>query len=188
LRDLFYIHGFNSSPKSNKAVKCQNFFSKNYPSVKFHIPKLPDIPKKAVEALKEQLEKTNAPLLIGSSLGGFYANFLSEKLSCKAVLINPVICPHILMTNYLGEQRNIYTGETFTLKDEDMLELKSLYIDFMVNPKNRLVLLQTGDQTLDYTEARDYFRDSCVSIEIGGSHRFEGFDSWLPSIAKFLEL
>ena len=92
------------------------------------------------------------------------------------------------MTNYLGEQRNIYTGETFTLKDEDMLELKSLYIDFMVNPKNRLVLLQTGDQTLDYTEARDYFRDSCVSIEIGGSHRFEGFDSWLPSIAKFLEL
>jgi len=188
LKDLFYLHGYNSSPKSEKALQCQKFFFENYTSINFHIPKLSDIPNIAIELLDNQLKSIKEPVLIGSSLGGFYANFFSEKLSCKSVLINPVVSPHILMNNYLGKQRNRYTGETFTLKEEHMLQLKSLYIDTMSDPKKRLVLLQTGDETLDYTEARDYFRDSCISIESGGSHRFDGFKNWLPSIANFLEL
>lgn len=188
MKELFYLHGFNSSPQSDKALKCQDFFHENFPSINFHIPKISDVPQNAIETLEGQLKKIKEPLLIGSSLGGFYANFFSEKLSCKSVLINPVVCPHLLMRNYLGEQKNIHTGEMFTLKDEHMLQLKSLYVDVMFDPKKRLVLLQTGDKTLDYTEARDYFRDSCISIESGGSHRFEGFKNWLPSIANFLDL
>ena len=51
------------------------------------------------EAAIEQLEKLISSgggkpyLLVGSSLGGYYATYLAEKYACRAALINPAVSP-----------------------------------------------------------------------------------------------
>lgn len=134
------------------------------------------------------MDSVAEPVLIGSSLGGFYANYLVEKSGCKAVLVNPAVYPYDLLQAYLGPQSNQYTGESYTLGSQDMVELRDLAVAQMKCPANRYLLLQTADETLDFSQASDYFSGCKSVIEYGGDHSFQRFERWLPSIAKFLEL
>ncbi|MDG2079035.1 MAG: YqiA/YcfP family alpha/beta fold hydrolase, partial [Pseudomonadales bacterium] len=63
-----------------------------------------------------------------------------------------------------------------------------LMVDPMTRPQQRMVLLQTGDETLDYREAADYYAGSVCHVEHGGDHSFRHFEKWLPAIAQFLEI
>ena len=49
-----------------------------------------------------------------------------------------------------------------------------------------LVLLQKGDETLDYRQATAYYRDKEVVQVAGGSHRFDHFERQLPLIGDWL--
>ena len=69
-----------------------------------------------------------------------------------------------------------------------MIELQALIVDPMTRPQQRMVLLQTGDETLDYREAADYYAASICHVEQGGDHSFCHFEKWLPAIARFLEI
>ncbi|SSY80492.1 YqiA/YcfP family alpha/beta fold hydrolase [Alysiella crassa] len=53
-------------------------------------------------------------------------------------------------------------------------------------PENVLVLLETGDELLDYREAADYYRSCHVAITQGGDHRMTGFAEKLPQIFEFI--
>lgn len=128
------------------------------------------------------------PVLIGSSMGGFFANYIAERYGCRAVLVNPAVQPHRLLAAYLGEQRNPYTGEICTLTAQHMVELRDLVVSSMAHPERRMVLLETGDQTLDYREAEAFYRASHCHVEPGGDHSFSRYAAWLPRIAEFLQL
>lgn len=52
--------------------------------------------------------------LVGSSLGGYYSLYLSQKYGLKAVLINPCLEPHNIIKLFLGENKNS-DGSTYTL-------------------------------------------------------------------------
>ena len=177
------------------------------PHVRVHIPPLPVTPAATVDAINELLDdvcaglscikkpplndtiaQPFAPVFMGSSMGGFYANHFAQKYGGKAVLINPAVYPHRLLTAYLGQQINPHTGETYTLRKQHMVELQALMVDPMTHPQQRMVLLQTGDETLDYREAADYYAGSVCHVEHGGDHGFRHFEKWLPAIAQFLEI
>ncbi|GMA83344.1 hypothetical protein GCM10025855_28770 [Shewanella glacialipiscicola] len=71
---LLYIHGFNSSPFSDKAVMTAKYMALHHPSVTFHQPQLLNTPRAAMALLTTYVEAAidaNEPLAyIGSSLGG----------------------------------------------------------------------------------------------------------------------
>lgn len=128
------------------------------------------------------------PVLIGSSMGGYYANYLAERYACRAVLVNPAVRPYELLRDYFGPQTNNYTGETFTLGEAQMAELKKYDVATMQQPGHRLLMVQSEDETLDFRQATSYFSRSPAIIEQGGNHSFTGFEKWLPAIAAFLQL
>ena len=145
-------------------------------------------PADAVSLLQQHADaitKDGQLALAGSSLGGFYATWLAEHYHCPAVLINPAVKPHELLEKYLGENTNYYTDERWVLDNTHIDQFRRLYIENITDPQRYFLLLQTGDQTLDYREAEQKYRGSPSLIEQGGSHEFSGFERHLDKILKF---
>src|SRR4029077_21255489 len=94
----------------------------------FSCPALPDRPARAMTLLEAELHALDLArtTLVGSSLGGYYATYLVEKLGVRAVLVNPAVDPYRGLEAYLGSQRNLYTGEAYQLTQQHLDELRAL--------------------------------------------------------------
>jgi predicted esterase YcpF (UPF0227 family) len=126
-------------------------------------------------------------LLMGSSLGGYFATYLAEKYHAQAVLINPAVKPFELMKDYLGEQVNPYTQECYQVNEQHIVELKTLE-QKNISKNNYLVMVQTGDEVLDYQQAVEKYRQCQLVIVQGGDHSFIDYEKTLPNIALFFNL
>lgn len=187
---LIYIHGFLSSPQSIKAQETQQYINSTQLPVEQITPGLSNYPMQAYQQLQELVQANSGRqiALIGSSLGGFMATALAEEFGLKAILVNPAVKPYELISGVLGENTNPYTGETFILDESHIKELHQLEVQPITRPERLKVLLQTGDETLDYRKAVSYYHGCLQVVEEGGDHRFQGFENHLPEAFKFLEL
>jgi len=188
MNKILYLHGFNSSPDSRKARVLHDYMERTGLSDRIDIPEIPPVPADAIELLQQHAEeiiKQYTLSLVGSSLGGFYATWLAEKYNCPAVLINPAIRPHQILSKYLGENTNYYTAESWVLDEVHINQFYELYIEKISHPHRYLLMLQTGDETLDYREAVEKYAGCPSIIEQGGSHEFSGFERHLDKILEF---
>lgn len=180
---ILYIHGWNSYKDARKAVLLKNEInsSKNFEvdsiTLKSH-------PKEAIQQLSNYIEdhkEQRKVHLIGSSLGGYYATFLSEKYNLKAAMINPAVWAYKIFKNDMGANENLNTGEKYFIDDLWVQSLQDIFIE-SITGKNYLVLLQTGDQTLNYKFAKQYFEGSNIIVDEGGSHSFENLELKIPEM------
>lgn len=189
---LLYIHGFNSSPLSDKAVMTARYMAEHHPSLSFHQPQLPNTPKAAMTLLQryvEQAQRENEPLrYIGSSLGGYFASYLAEHYGGRAVLVNPAVKPFDLFDEFMGPQFNPYTEGHYQVLPEHKQEVAEFNTAVIRYPDRFLVLLQTGDEVLDYREALHKYHQCQLRIESGGDHSFVGYERYLHTVSRFLHL
>ena len=122
---------------------------------------------------------------VGSSLGGFYATYLAERYGARAVLINPALRPYQDLAPYLGAQRNLYTGEEYELTVEHFAQLVVLQVPRITRPERYLLLVQTGDEILDYRAALTYYAGAWQFVEGSGDHGYRGFEEQIPVILRF---
>ena len=191
MKTLIYLHGFLSSPQSEKAQLTKDYFAKHHPECKLVIPQLPNTPDKIRPVLEtliteEKLAIGEGALVIGSSMGGYLATWLVESCGGKAVLVNPAVRPFELFQDYFGEHVNPYSQEKFTLRQQDMTTIAALNTPSVRSAKAYKVLLQTGDETLDYRQAEKKYQGSDMTIEQGGDHSFMNYADHLPAISAFL--
>lgn len=185
---LLYLHGFLSSPSSFKAQQTQAWLAAKHPEIDYHCPQLSPYPAQTQQLLERWVEShgQQAIYVMGSSLGGFWATWLAEKYNLRALLINPAVNPHEFMPKYLGlELKSYHSDDTYQLHAHHIDEIKS--VD--VQPKrldNYWLLLQTGDETLDYRQAVEKYAGCKQTIEQGGDHAFQGFERYLESGLAFL--
>ena len=123
-------------------------------------------------------------MLVGSSLGGFYATWLAEKHACRAILIQPAVFPHVGLEQYLGMQKNLYTGAEYELTRAHLQGWRNLVVE-KVDPERYLLLLETGDEVLDYREAARKYEGARMVIREGGDHMLQSFPEHLPRILAF---
>lgn len=194
-KNILYIHGFNSSPLSLKAEQTRAFIEQKFPQINFICPQIVSNPQGAIKQLEDIIQSSpdqSSWYLIGSSLGGYFASYLSEKYNVPCVLVNPAIKPFELLVDYLGEQVNPYTEEVYQVTNEHMLVLKNIESKtpcFTSNKKNNyLVMVQTDDEVLNYQEAVEKYRHCRLIVEQGGDHSFVGFEQHLSEIANFFQL
>lgn len=184
---LVYIHGFNSSPLSHKARQTADYFSRAGMAHCLAVPELPHEPARAIEELCAIIENRSLPVaLIGSSLGGYYATWLAEHYGLRAALVNPAVRPAALWQSHLGHNENFYSGRRYEITAAHVEQLRELEVPVLRRPENLMLLVQTGDETLDYRLAVDKYKSSVSIIQPGGNHSFVNFDAMLPDIIRFL--
>jgi predicted esterase YcpF (UPF0227 family) len=96
--------------------------------------------------------------------------------------------PSRMIHLFLGENTNFHTGEKFVLDRGHLQELADIENTPIHHPENYWVMLQKGDETLNYRWAKKFYAKSPQHIEEGGNHRFENFEQHLPEVLKFLKL
>ena len=122
---------------------------------------------------------------VGSSLGGFYATHLAERFEARAVLINPAINPQLALQPWLGAQTNLHTGEPFEVTPAHFDELAALRIARITQPVRYFLLVETGDEVLDYREAVVFYGGGYQYVRGGGDHAFCEFVTQIPAILRF---
>ncbi|HEY9146314.1 MAG TPA: YqiA/YcfP family alpha/beta fold hydrolase [Thiobacillus sp.] len=184
---IVYLHGFNSSPASGKARQLGEYMAGLGQQADYHCPALPNSPREAIAHVEAELARRHpeSVTLIGSSLGGFYATYLAEKHGWKAVLVNPAVHAHQLMSGALGPQTNWHSGEKWELTEAHLAELAALDVPAISRPERYLLLAQTGDAVLDYRDAVAYYAGATQIIEDGGDHGFAGFERHFQTILDF---
>lgn len=182
---ILYIHGLNSSPASRKASQLVRAMDMLGLGEQLRVPALHHHPRQAMAQLQALVGELGAPVLVGSSLGGYYATRLAAQHGLKALLINPAVLPHQRFDGYLGPQKNYYSDETWELTEDHIAALAELEVAAPTDPTRYQAWLQTADETLDYRQAEHYYRACALRIQAGGDHGFQGFAQRLPMLFAF---
>lgn len=187
---VLYIHGFGSSGFGAKAGKFRAHYCGR--ETVFLAPSLSYVPDLAIQTLSEIIEGCGPERmrLVGSSLGGFYAAWLSRRYGVPAVLINPAVRMNALSERLVGLQNNYFDGSRFEWTAAHLEMLKQYAAD-VGGVEGILLLLKKGDEVLDYRDALDVFAgvpEERLSLEAGGNHAFEDIDLFFPRIDRFFGL
>lgn len=183
---IIYIHGFGSSGLATKAKTLRHYCLEN--KVRFIAPSLPTIPDLAIATLSALIEsyQENEPVtLIGSSLGGYYALYLSDKYDIKAVLINPAVDAPDTLKDAIGHGINYYDNSTYEWNESHIDMLINYEIE-EPNEEKILLLVQKEDEVLNYKEALEALPNVKTIVEEGGNHSFVGIDRHFAMMVKFL--
>lgn len=193
---LVYLHGLNSSSQSGKAIQTTEYVKKHPLDVELWVPDLPVFPSDIVQCLQSHLKKSldlRDIYIIGSSLGGFLGTWLQSWLldnghskKVRLVLVNPAIVPHERFEAFFGPQKNYHTGADWVMTEEYVEQLLLLEVEPPPSPENILLLVQTGDETLDYRLAVEKYKKCRAIVQEGGSHAFDHFEDILPEVFDFL--
>ncbi|MDR2187622.1 MAG: alpha/beta fold hydrolase [Azonexus sp.] len=181
---ILYLHGFRSSPGAWKPRLLGEEMARRGLAARFLCPRLSPVPDEAVAAVSRLIESClEPPTLVGSSLGGHYANHLAEKHDLRAVLINPAVIARLDARQFIGEHAPFAGGPTFCFTAEHVRQLTAQVAP--PTPERYWLLLETGDETLDYHQAQDFYFGCRQNVFEGGDHSFTRFPRLLPQLFEF---
>lgn len=189
---LLYLHGFTSAPQSHKAQTLKARLIERGRGDAFVCPQLPPSPRAAIALAEGLIAAASGPVtLVGSSLGGYYATWLAERhpdTVAGAVLVNPAVVAHLSLHQYIGPQKNLYTGEAFDFTEAHIAELRALEVPALARPQRYWLLVEQGDELLDWRQAAAKYAGARQTVLAGGDHSFSRWDDYLDGIIEFAGL
>jgi predicted esterase YcpF (UPF0227 family) len=184
---ILYLHGFRSSPRSFKARVMHERMAALGRVEELICPQLPASPKAAI-ALALLLAERHAPgnlAIVGSSLGGFYATWLAERLGCRAVLVNPAVNPLEDLDKHVGVTTAYHSDEPFEFKREYIDELAALRVERITCPERYFLLAATGDEVLDYRDMVAHYQGARQHVIEGSDHAISEFPHYVDEVLAF---
>lgn len=184
---ILYLHGFRSSPQSRKARMVRDALALRGKLDEFLCPQLPASPRAAARLIEAaaRLEEPRQLALIGSSLGGYYATWIAERLGCRAALLNPAIRPYEDLRGHLGTQPVFFSEQTIEVKPEYMDELRALDTPVVTRPERYFLLAATGDEVIDWRTMASKYAGCRQRIIEGSSHEIGDFAAYLDEVLGF---
>ncbi len=188
---LVYLHGFRSSPRSSKAVMTgEGIKTISTPEhfIEWYCPQLLASPKESMALVEDQIKRSSADRLVvvGSSLGGFYANYLAEKYNCKAVVLNPAVRAARELAPHVGMMTAYDSDEPFDFRPEYIDELKTLQVERISNPARYFLIAAKGDELLDWQEMVHFYPGANQLVLEGSDHGISEYANYLPQVLKFI--
>jgi predicted esterase YcpF (UPF0227 family) len=191
---LLYLHGFRSSPRSFKAQmiaqQVERWRSQGH-TLTWLCPQLPPSPTDAVQQVLAATADwpRDQMAIIGSSLGGFYATVLGERLGCRVAVINPAVAPARDLARYIGEQASFHNPEDrFFFRPEFVPAFAALSPYPITRPDRYWALVAKGDEVLDWQEMVAHYPGSALTVLPGSDHAVSDFAAHFPALTNWLDL
>lgn len=192
---IIYLHGLDSDPNATKAVITKNHAGTH--GIKVLCPDLNYPPDEVVSKVLALINANDDVVLIGSSLGGYFANLISDMTGTPAILLNPSIRPDVSFRRFLSDNFDdkplqkdtvIYTttgGWQIKFADLAWFEKHPLTVK---NPNKIKVLLKMGDELLNAHVSCQFYQDkgAVVLAQDGGDHRMSDYESQIVQILKWV--
>ena len=182
---LIYLHGFRSSPLSFKARMIGDRMRDAGLAERFVCPQLPASPREATALVREQIGVRPEDALVGSSLGGYYATWLAERIGCRAVVLNPAVNPAEGLDRYTGPQTMFHTDEPFEFKTAYLDELRLLRVPLISRPERYFLVAATGDELLDWRDMVAHYPGARHRVIQGSDHGISDFAQYLDEVLAF---
>ncbi len=188
---LVYLHGFRSSPRSSKAVmtgEAIKALSTLENPIEWFCPQLLASPKASMDMVIKHIDESTHDrlIVIGSSLGGYYTNYLAEKYGCKAIALNPAVRAPQELAPHVGMLTSYDTDEPYDFRPEYIDELKTLQVEAISNPTRYFLMAAKGDELLDWQEMVDFYPGAHQLVLEGSDHGIADYSEHLPKVLKFI--
>lgn len=188
---FLYLHGFRSSPLSTKSQIMHRALQAQGLAADWHCPQLDIHPERAIQQCIELIEQHHQPgqplVIMGSSLGGFYATYLAEQWpEARCIALNPVVHAARDLAHYVGPLTNFHTGEPFEFTQADVDALATFEVERITHPQRYLLIAATGDELLDWREMTAHYQGAEQEVIQGSDHGLSDFQDYLPRIFSFL--
>ena len=175
---IVYLHGYGSSGTSPKtAALVERFGRENVAS-----PDLPVNPKQVETIVSKIIRETKSfPIVfVGSSLGGFWANYFAQLWDAPCVLVNPAILPSQSLPK-LGVLKNI----------ADLYKpYESRLYEYMDGGRHINLFAAKDDALLPYeTTLKAFPKTASTTVtDTGGHGYFENWASVMDKVAEIVEV
>ena len=185
---LIYLHGFASAGEGSK---CQQLRAM-CPGLNVVSPTIDPDPEIGVRDVRQLIEGTAGPvLLMGTSLGGFYALYFAAVLGLPSISINPVTRTGV-MCKRLGENTNWENGRKFVFTAEHLAYLGKMEAAVLAARKDPFcfnLVIGGRDESLTYE-----YLDTLVphrrtySFFAEEPHRFPNLELIKPLLVEYIAL
>jgi predicted esterase YcpF (UPF0227 family)/prolyl-tRNA editing enzyme YbaK/EbsC (Cys-tRNA(Pro) deacylase) len=184
---ILYLHGFRSSPQSVKARLIANRCAQLDRAADYLCPQLPVAPAAAAASIFELAVPHGGAALtvIGSSLGGYYATWLAERVECRVVLLNPAIRPQRDLAAYLGRQTVYYSSDTVEIEPAFLTQLETLWVPEITRAQRYFLIAAKGDELLDWREMVERYPGARHLVLEGSDHGISDFPRYLDEVMNF---
>lgn len=165
-----YLHGFASAfdPDGGKVQTLK----KNFDVIHFSYDTTMPYPQNMAR-MSNIIKAHDVKIVVGCSLGGFYALEASKATGVFAVALNPSYDPKNSMKNHIGSNKNYKTGKMEALTAQ-AVESYPLTVN---TEANGIVLIEKGDAVINPNQSFKFFEKKyATKLVAGGSHRFESLE------------
>ena len=188
---LLYLHGFRSSPQSAKAQLMAQVVARDFPAVHWWCPQLPPSPREAMDMVAQGIAAwpVHSMAVVGSSLGGFYATWVAQRLGCKAVLLNPAVNPARDLEKYIGDVTSWHDpSENLYFKPEYIAQLRGLKCALLTHMHRYFAIIAKGDEVLDWREMHARYAHANLLLLEGGDHAISDFENHIAAVLNHMQL
>lgn len=184
---ILYLHGFRSSPASMKARVMAARMAELGLADQLVSPQLPASPAEAMALAQSLVDgvPVNQLSIVGSSLGGYYATWLAERLGCRAVLLNPAVTPLKDLDQHVGVSTQYHSDQPFEFKPEYIDELGTLAVERISRPERYFLIAATGDEVLDYRDMVKHYAGARQQVIEGSDHGISEFPDYVDAVLAF---
>lgn len=188
-KTIIYLHGFGSSGDSQKSLDIRKQLKDEFNVIS---PTLSHNPATAISEIRNLLANVDHCILIGTSLGGFYADYFNGMADVPAILINPLVDIDDAK-KFIGLNKNFGTGKSFYFLEKDFKDLQNInnqkkQINYSEAPE--IILLSKDDEVLDYKKSLSYFHNEnqYISLFQDENHRFNNIKEIVKAVSDMENL
>ncbi|WP_201618404.1 YqiA/YcfP family alpha/beta fold hydrolase [Psychrobacter urativorans] len=204
--NIIYIHGLDSDANSIKGALLEDYCQSHHPDIKVLRPDLNKSPAQVFVQLSDLVAvagDASKIVLIGSSLGGYFATLISNHTGCPALLLNPSTQPHITLQRFSDNPNSNVTNDNIKVSDQilyttsggwsitraDLQWFAEHRLQSVHYPTKLAIFIKEGDELLDPSVSAKFYQQqgTAVTLQAGGDHRFNDFSEQLPMLINILQ-